>query len=132
GPPRPGAGAPRCRARAGRRGRRARPSPGQDARRTPPSARNEPPPTNPDTKQSPRTRCRLDKQREEPAMPLPPTLCAAYPDLWRSQAWADRPALIDARGETTPSYGQLHEDRKSTRLNSSHVKNSYAVLWLKK
>jgi len=42
-------------------------------------------------------------------MPLPPTLCAAYPDLWRSQAWADRPALIDARGETTLSYGQLHD-----------------------
>src|SRR5690606_40708445 len=26
----------------------------------------------------------------------------------------------------------IHEDRKSTRLNSSHVKNSYAVFCLKK
>src|SRR5690606_41871808 len=28
--------------------------------------------------------------------------------------------------------GQLHVDRKSTRLNSSHVKSSYAVFCLKK
>src|SRR5690606_41949936 len=27
---------------------------------------------------------------------------------------------------------QVPEDRKSTRLNSSHVKSSYAVFWLKK
>src|SRR5204863_4940664 len=27
---------------------------------------------------------------------------------------------------------QDHEDRKSTRLNSSHVEISYAVFWLKK
>src|SRR5690606_40007716 len=31
-----------------------------------------------------------------------------------------------------PSYASLAEDRKSTRLNSSHVKISYAVFCLKK
>src|SRR5207302_6861651 len=37
------------------------------------------------------------------------------------------------RGETTPNYSLNHaRDRKSTRLNSSHVKISYAVFCLKK
>src|SRR5436309_8620677 len=31
-----------------------------------------------------------------------------------------------------PGAGQVHRDRKSTRLNSSHVKISYAVFCLKK
>src|SRR5690606_41769866 len=30
------------------------------------------------------------------------------------------------------AHGQRHQDRKSTRLNSSHVKISYAVFCLKK
>src|SRR5690606_41694127 len=34
-------------------------------------------------------------------------------------------------GDNTPNKGNL-EDRKSTRLNSSHVKISYAVFCLKK
>src|SRR5690606_40835083 len=38
------------------------------------------------------------------------------------------PVSMD-RGETLPTAGQ---DRKSTRLNSSHVKISYAVFCLKK
>src|SRR5690606_41236701 len=32
---------------------------------------------------------------------------------------------------TSPTYGSPFEDRKSTRLNSSHVKISYAVFCLK-
>src|SRR5690606_31557541 len=37
-------------------------------------------------------------------------------------------------GNTGPDVGDVHlqEDRKSTRLNSSHVKISYAVFCLKK
>src|SRR5690606_39806491 len=36
-------------------------------------------------------------------------------------------------GGFSPFYGEsLHKDRKSTRLNSSHVKISYAVFCLKK
>src|SRR5699024_12368023 len=34
--------------------------------------------------------------------------------------------------ERIPDGGQLHEDRKSTRLNSSHVSISYAVFCLTK
>src|SRR5690606_39839156 len=40
------------------------------------------------------------------------------------------PSLIDALGRY--SYPSLFGDRKSTRLNSSHVKISYAVFCLKK
>src|SRR5690625_6711553 len=39
------------------------------------------------------------------------------------------------RGVTVPIIGDFHyngQDRKSTRLNSSHVANSYAVFCLKK
>src|SRR5438874_10552572 len=37
-----------------------------------------------------------------------------------------------ARTEMFPCCFYLHEDRKSTRLNSSHVEISYAVFCLKK
>src|SRR5690606_11150032 len=40
-------------------------------------------------------------------------------------------ALLRARGWTLASYARSR-DRKSTRLNSSHVKISYAVFCLKK
>src|SRR5690625_6100172 len=33
---------------------------------------------------------------------------------------------------SVPSYVRVHQDRKSTRLNSSHVAISYAVFCLKK
>src|SRR5690349_23723766 len=33
---------------------------------------------------------------------------------------------------TVPSFAEFQEDRKSTRLNSSHVEISYAVFCLKK
>src|SRR5690606_40306370 len=43
-------------------------------------------------------------------------------------------ALRRAEGDDFPleRYAGLREDRKSTRLNSSHVKSSYAVFCLKK
>src|SRR5690349_22543807 len=34
--------------------------------------------------------------------------------------------------ELAVGHSRLHEDRKSTRLNSSHVESSYAVFCLKK
>src|SRR5699024_5681460 len=40
-------------------------------------------------------------------------------------------ALVDDK-EFTNAFSQLEEDRKSTRLNSSHVSISYAVFCLKK
>src|SRR5690606_13154219 len=49
---------------------------------------------------------------------------AAMPGRWRE-------ALAGA-GELDLSGVRLLSDRKSTRLNSSHVKNSYAVFCLKK
>ncbi|SHH10190.1 class I adenylate-forming enzyme family protein [Pollutimonas bauzanensis] len=42
-------------------------------------------------------------RKEETSLP------GAYPSLWRSEAWAPRPALTDAKGETTLSYGALYE-----------------------
>lgn len=37
------------------------------------------------------------------------SLPAAYPSLWRSESWASRPALSDAAGAATLSYGALYE-----------------------
>src|SRR5690606_39539532 len=46
---------------------------------------------------------------------------------------AERPCEGPARRRCGRRHnGRLHEDRKSTRLNSSHVKISYAVFCLKK
>src|SRR5690625_3387695 len=39
---------------------------------------------------------------------------------------------IEVKGQVMTSYNALVEDRKSTRLNSSHVAISYAVFFLKK
>src|SRR5690606_40403206 len=53
----------------------------------------------------------------------------AYPDQWQELlAAADRPAPMVLRVNAR----RARPDRKSTRLNSSHVKISYAVLCLKK
>src|SRR5690606_40921060 len=54
-----------------------------------------------------------------------------YTTLFRSQAAVQHP---DEGGAATAHLGdrRLGEDRKSTRLNSSHVKISYAVFCLKK
>src|SRR5690606_40906930 len=47
-----------------------------------------------------------------------------------SSCWAV--CHIRARRNTAITTRTIHEDRKSTRLNSSHVKISYAVFCLKK
>src|SRR3954469_26078031 len=53
-----------------------------------------------------------------------------YTTLFRS-AWT---GTTDTPVETTERFptSRLHRDRKSTRLNSSHVEISYAVFCLKK
>src|SRR6266496_6648469 len=52
-----------------------------------------------------------------------------YTTLFRSRRTrTDRPA----RCRRTPRYCRSRRDRKSTRLNSSHVETSYAVFCLKK
>src|SRR5690606_42150435 len=56
------------------------------------------------------------------------SLAAAFFVLTLAVEW---PATLDEFGPTTNAYGSLL-DRKSTRLNSSHVKISYAVFCLKK
>src|SRR5690606_41894746 len=57
-----------------------------------------------------------------------PICCRAYPLQW--------PCLRDRRCHSCSPKGHGHPDRrpdrKSTRLNSSHVKISYAVFCLKK
>src|SRR3712207_8651814 len=61
----------------------------------------------------------------------------AVPQLRHRPAGADPPALDD-RDAVAHRLGNLqrvrrhHEDRKSTRLNSSHANISYAVFCLKK
>src|SRR5215475_15148723 len=52
----------------------------------------------------------------------------SYTTLFRSRKWICR------QGQQSRSVGGVlcRRDRKSTRLNSSHVKSSYAVFCLKK
>src|SRR5690606_41978133 len=77
-------------------------------------------------------------------LPRPPSSTLfPYTTLFRSAVdaadgaaglrWALRPAAA-RRGRAVPVAGaeQQQGDRKSTRLNSSHVKISYAVFCLKK
>src|SRR5436305_10671098 len=71
--------------------------------------------------------------------------CAAHRDLHsfptrrssdlrpsRSSARADEPSKPGAPSSARRASGQWTGDRKSTRLNSSHVRISYAVFCLKK
>src|SRR3712207_7711004 len=55
--------------------------------------------------------------------------------LWYSYEWGDAHILVldteQPYGPGTPQY-RFAEDRKSTRLNSSHANISYAVFCLKK
>src|SRR5258707_12238675 len=58
-----------------------------------------------------------------------------YTTLFRSHSGVDRPAQAGAaqgRGSQRHSRDVRREDRKSTRLNSSHANISYAVFCLKK
>src|SRR5436309_3950699 len=60
-----------------------------------------------------------------------------YTTLFRSRLDARRPfdrvVVVRSTSRThTPFEHQMRQDRKSTRLNSSHVKISYAVFCLKK
>src|SRR5579863_2529112 len=54
-----------------------------------------------------------------------------YTTLFRSRP-RFRPDVYDARTRTGPRCGCARQDRKSTRLNSSHPSISYAVFCLKK
>src|SRR5207249_12260353 len=65
-----------------------------------------------------------------------PVTCAS---LWTLAACRRKPianALLQLAGLPIPRWtvaqGKIEEDRKSTRLNSSHVSISYAVFCLKK
>src|SRR5690554_7706365 len=57
-----------------------------------------------------------------------------YTTLFRSQAERQHRRIDDAVAaeDDDPGEGAHHGDRKSTRLNSSHVRISYAVFCLKK
>src|SRR2546430_9390554 len=60
---------------------------------------------------------------------------ASYPGLLRQRLrryTTPSVLVIDEVGYTNLSPGQAHQDRKSTRLNSSHSQISYAVFCLKK
>src|SRR5690606_41589985 len=76
--------------------------------------------------------------RRPPRSPLFP-----YTTLFRSLSWTYEPLIVvgiqtkDRRAELTrrphdARHAAEFQDRKSTRLNSSHVKISYAVFCLKK
>src|SRR5207249_10233225 len=49
---------------------------------------------------------------------------------WR--AWREFNLALSSAGEVLQPRNSRHQDRKSTRLNSSHVSISYAVFCLKK
>src|SRR5436309_11052919 len=55
-----------------------------------------------------------------------------YTTLFRSQIRGATPIPSDESESTDEQKPQAQADRKSTRLNSSHVKISYAVICLKK
>src|SRR5438874_6659343 len=64
---------------------------------------------------------------------LPKILAVEIPLPWRPAASRRGPARADPADERRKSgVGSAAQDRKSTRLNSSHVEISYAVFCLKK
>src|SRR5438874_13829405 len=66
--------------------------------------------------------------RRPPRPPLFP-----YTTLFRSLAGSSTPSVARTRDRArTPSSESPPRDRKSTRLNSSHVESSHAVVCLKK
>src|SRR5690606_15231895 len=56
---------------------------------------------------------------------------AAHHPIWQEYDNLQR-HLDDELSGTSPNQAEVDRDRKSTRLNSSHVKISYAVFCLKK
>src|SRR5690625_4898773 len=69
-----------------------------------------------------------DFERFHPMAPVRLTLTR---DLARASGLLDRPG-VEVIGTDDATEEQLTADRKSTRLNSSHVAISYAVFCLKK
>src|SRR5438034_7471987 len=61
---------------------------------------------------------------------IPPSLC--NDPFSTSGAWLNLPALLITLAVTVILVIGIREDRKSTRLNSSHTVISYAVFCLKK
>lgn len=57
------------------------------------------------------------------------SLLDAYPSLWRSEAWASRPALTDATGVTTLSYDSLYTQvsEMAGKLRHSGIKPQQLV-----
>src|SRR5690625_5897524 len=76
------------------------------------------------------------RRRFKPAISSTPCLAAQHADTTRQAAVYDTVVLevgVDSLGVSEGQLGQsLLPDRKSTRLNSSHVAISYAVFCLKK
>src|SRR5207302_10300687 len=70
--------------------------------------------------------------------PQPRSTLFPYTTLFRSQGKKLRPMIVapsvakGSQSTLTKSGIEFKQDRKSTRLNSSHVKISYAVFCLKK
>src|SRR5437660_3782254 len=67
--------------------------------------------------------------------PPPRSTLFPYTTLFRSSSagtLSDRPPMVKSANECHPNGARRQRDRKSTRLNSSHVAISYAVFCLKK
>src|SRR5438874_5490613 len=60
------------------------------------------------------------------------TLFRSFRDCQVSKVFPDSVCLLFSGGGARVKFLDLPEDRKSTRLNSSHVEISYAVFCLKK
>src|SRR5699024_11851626 len=71
----------------------------------------------------------LSIPRPPPASPLSPSTTLFRSDFGYTKITVERP-LKDENGQPVLKKGK--PDRKSTRLNSSHVSTSYAVFCLKK
>src|SRR5207249_11950627 len=56
---------------------------------------------------------------------------ADFPRRWNGSVRAEQ-HVGDGHGTDRVGHRQFQQDRKSTRLNSSHVSSSYAVFCLKK
>src|SRR5439155_23766239 len=70
--------------------------------------------------------------RSKPAPQTPPRTRARLGQRTRLGAHRRDPRARGARRKARPGVRHLERDRKSTRLNSSHVAISYAVFCLKK